>query len=232
MTLTGDRSVVGPGHVGYGADGPQARAGGECVVSVAGETLREALMSVAARAGWSPRLVATHPRADSGAVSVSDSLVAVVGGQAARRSVLVVDPTPIGSSVGVRAFASGTVAAVISSDRPSDLAGALQSVAEGWGAVPLDVVGRASLLPELSERQVLIIQAVVAGQATKEIARGLYLSDASIKRELASMFRGFGVENRLALAAEVVPPGVEVEGWWSPSGRCRSGIVRSHLTYT
>jgi hypothetical protein len=31
---------------------------------------------------------------------------------------------------------------------------------------------------------------------------------------------------------EVVPPAVEVEGWWSPSGRCRSGIVRSHLTYT
>ncbi len=31
---------------------------------------------------------------------------------------------------------------------------------------------------------------------------------------------------------EIVPPGVEVEGWWSPSGRCRSGIVRSHLNYT
>lgn len=67
--------------------------------------------------------------------------------------------------------------------------------------MPLEVVERASLLPELSERQVLIVQAVVAGQATKEIARGLYLSDASIKRELAAMFRGFGVENRLALAA-------------------------------
>ena len=37
----------------------------------------------------------------------------------------------------------------------------------------------------------------------------------------------------LALAVmEIVPPGVEVEGWWSRSGRCRSGIVRSHLNYT
>jgi pimeloyl-ACP methyl ester carboxylesterase len=31
---------------------------------------------------------------------------------------------------------------------------------------------------------------------------------------------------------EIVPGAVEVEGWWSPSGRCRSGIVGSHLTYS
>lgn len=37
---------------------------------------------------------------------------------------------------------------------------------------------------------------------------------------------------RIGGQVEVVQPGVEVEGRWSPSGRRRSGIVRSHLTYT
>ena len=34
------------------------------------------------------------------------------------------------------------------------------------------------------------------------------------------------VTTDLAAPLEVVPGVVEVEGWWSPSGRCRCGIVR------
>lgn len=56
-------------------------------------------------------------------------------------------------------------------------------------------------MPDLTERQVAIVGAVISGQPTREIAKGLYLSDASIKRELATLFRSFGADNRLALAA-------------------------------
>ncbi len=42
----------------------------------------------------------------------------------------------------------------------------------------------------------------------------------------------FDLADRLTVTKEVVPPGVEVEGWWSPSGRCRSGIVRRSSTTT
>ena len=38
-----------------------------------------------------------------------------------------------------------------------------------------------------------------------------------------------GVETLPLRASEIVPELVEVEGWWSPPGRCLSGIVREFI---
>jgi DNA-binding CsgD family transcriptional regulator len=186
-----------PAPPGSGAGpGPGAeRTLGFCV-EVGSETLREALMHVGTRAGF-----ALHRTLGPDTCHVVDEPKATVGSVIAQTSVLVVEPTPCGAHAGMKALAAGSVCAVISSERPKDLAQALTFVRNGWALAPLDLVDTASRMPDLSERQTVIVGAILAGQPTSEIAKGLYLSDASVKRELARLFKSFGVDNRLELAA-------------------------------
>lgn len=165
-------------------------------MDVASETLREALSHVGMRAGFTLRR-----NLGPDTCHVVDEPKAVVGSIATQATVLVVEPTPCGAHAGMKALAAGTVSAVISAERPNDLADALGFVRNGWALAPLDIVETASKMPDLSERQTVIVGAILAGQATRDIAKGLYLSDASVKRELATLFRSFGAENRLELAA-------------------------------
>jgi DNA-binding CsgD family transcriptional regulator len=180
------------GTAAPGAD-PQ---GGRCRIEVRAETLREALTSVAARSGWVADAAPGTER-----IVVRDVPAARAREQFPCGVVLVVDPTPVAARAGMTALAAGTVAAVISSDQPSDLTHALRTLAGGWGSVPMHVVASAARLPDLTERQAIVMRAVLAGQSTKDMARGLYLSGASVKRELAILYRTFGLPNRLALAA-------------------------------
>jgi DNA-binding CsgD family transcriptional regulator len=165
-------------------------------VDVASETLREALTHVGTRAGFELRLTVGPDTCH-----VVDEPKAIVGSITAQATVLVVEPTPCGAHAGMKALAAGTVSAVISNERPKDLANALEFVRNGWALAPLDLVDTASKMPDLSERQAVIVGAILAGQPTRDIAKGLYLSDASVKRELATLFRSFGADNRLELAA-------------------------------
>ncbi len=194
VTTGEGRAPVGPAAPPVQrADGPEG--GRVCSLDVRSETLREALAHVAIRDGWD---VVRNQR--PGAVTVRDRVVALEVERSSARSVLVVEPRPLQCQRALRAFAAGTVASVIPADHPTELAHAMTSVAGGWGAVPLRVLEVASLMPDLSERQEGILGALMAGQSTAEIARGLYLSAASVKRELALLFRSFGARNRLELA--------------------------------
>ncbi len=190
-----DRAASDDGGSGDGGSGDGPATDRVCSLDVRSETLREALTHVACRDGWD---VVRNQR--PGVVTVRDRVVALEGEQSAARTVLVVGPQPLQCQRALRAFAAGSVAAVIPSDRPTELAHALLSVSVGWGAVPLRVLEVAAQMPDLSERQEGILGALMAGQTTAEIARGLYLSDASVKRELALLFRSFGSRNRLELA--------------------------------
>jgi DNA-binding CsgD family transcriptional regulator len=168
----------------------------EFCIDVRSETLRAALTHVGTTAGFTLRKTLAP-----GTCLVLDEPKAVVGSPHEQPTILVTEPTPCGAHAAMRALASGTVTAVISSDRPNDLAEALSSVRNGWAAAPIEIIEAAARMPDLTERQVAIVGAILAGQSTRDIAKGLFLSDASVKRELAAMFRSFGAENRLELAA-------------------------------
>lgn len=168
----------------------------EFCVTVRSETLHEALVHVGTRAGFDFRRTV-----GPGTCSVIDEPKAVIDTGAVPLAILVVEPSPCGAFMGIKALAAGTVSGVISSERPNDLAAALTSVHSGWALAPFEIVERAAKMPDLNERQTVIIGAILAGQPTRDIAKGLFLSDASVKRELAVLFRSFGAENRLELAA-------------------------------
>ena len=53
-------------------------------------------------------------------------------------------------------------------------------------------------LPSLSSRELEVLTILATGNSTKEIARQLYLSEATIKTHLASIYRKLEVNNRIS----------------------------------
>lgn len=183
------------------ADGASSR---RFHLSVDDETLRHALTYVGTGAGWSAVrvpgattcIVHDRPRA----VTRSERI--------GRRNILVVPPTPAGARGALDAVTGGLAMAVFSSDRPGDLVVALESVVADRAMIPGGLMELAADMPELTERQLAVVSAVISGQSNREIGRGLYLSDASVKRELSELFRALDVTNRLALAARGTELGI------------------------
>ena len=63
-------------------------------------------------------------------------------------------------------------------------------------------------MPSLSDRQEVIMRAILSGQTNKQLSRGLGLSPASIKRELTELYRHLGAANRLELAHRAMTLGL------------------------
>jgi len=53
----------------------------------------------------------------------------------------------------------------------------------------------------LSPRELEVLTILATGKSTKEIARQLYLSEATIKTHLASIYRKLEVSNRISAVA-------------------------------
>lgn len=173
-------------------DGPPEHAR-EVVIDVVSETLRDAMLFTAQTAGWRPR---RSVRPDT--VVVTDFLSTSVPADR-RRTVLVVDPTPLGAREGMRALANGRVASLVCSDRTSDLRTALEALSEGWMATPSRVVELSAQMPELTERQLEMVAAVVSARTNVQIARELHVSLATVKRELAVIGGLLGASGRSEL---------------------------------
>jgi DNA-binding CsgD family transcriptional regulator len=169
-----------------------------CVhIDVESRVLHHALLHVVEQAGWRPTLQRLE-----GVVVVSDRTGA--GGV----DVLVVDPTPLGCRAGMDAIVERRVQAVVCADEPDSLTDALEALGDQWCLVPSRVVEQASTLPELSSRQRQIAGAIAAGQPNRLIARGLRVSEATVKREVAALLRTFDAPDRLSLVSRLVPLGL------------------------
>ena len=107
---------------------------------------------------------------------------------------------------------------------PDDLVGAVRAVArgEGWfsgramrtvvtrlGGGPAAAAGREAQqrLQQLTDREVEIACAVSEGASNAEIARRLYVSEATVKTHLARTLDKLGVANRVQLAVLVARAG-------------------------
>ena len=167
---------------------------GEFLVSVRSETLARALTFVGRAAGWvdADRLA----RCD---VVIVDSIDALRSADS-RYRILVTDPTPKACRGAIDEIMSGTAQAVVLADQPDQLATALRAVDGGNATAPSRAIELAAELPVLSERQQVIMRAILAGQTNKQLSRGLGLSPASIKRELTELYRHLDAANRLELA--------------------------------
>jgi DNA-binding NarL/FixJ family response regulator len=166
----------------------------EFSVSVGSETLARALTFVGRAAGW-----VDAERTTACDVTIVDTIDALDTAPA-RYRILVTEPTPKACRGAVAEIVTGRAHAVVLADQPDQLATALTAVDRGHATAPSRAIELAALLPSLTERQVQIMQAILAGQTNKQLSRGLGLSPASIKRELTELYRHLGAANRLELA--------------------------------
>lgn len=166
-------------------------------VNVRNAMVTEALIAAAERHGW------RHDASfEPGSVLVVDRPVARPrGAPAGNRAVLVCEPTSFEARRALDVVAELLAVAVVCADAPSDLESALDGVLVGRVSMPTRVLDLAASMPHLTERQVAVLGAVVAGQTNADIGRGLYLSPASVKREMAALYAALGAQSRSALAA-------------------------------
>jgi len=101
------------------------------------------------------------------------------------------------------ALNAGASAYVVKSINATDIAAVLRqaasgSVFHGTGAPPsaVDECADESALPELTERERAILEAVAEGKTTATISRELWVSEHTVKFHLTNIYRKLGVSNR------------------------------------
>ncbi|CAN5459015.1 hypothetical protein BH10ACT3_BH10ACT3_23810 [soil metagenome] len=175
----------------------------EYCLTVSNPMARTALAAVASSAGWEER----RTIGPNTLVVIDVAPVRPLLG-ASQRSVMVVESTPFAASRALRLLADGAIMAAFSVDEPQDLVPALESLRAQRAMVPVRLFNQAAQMPKLSQRQVDVLGALVVGQANRDIARGIYLSEASVKREIAELFHLLDVSSRLNLAGRGASLGI------------------------
>jgi DNA-binding CsgD family transcriptional regulator len=166
--------------------------------------LDHAVRGVLAASGWT---VSDANGADDG------SLPRVVDDRQrpgpADRTLLVCPATPVGCAAALRRLTIGHVGAVVPDDRLAVLPDALTALRRRRCLLELDVIDLAGLVPDLDARERAVVEALLAGQTTKDIAASGYLSLATVKRTLSELFRLFGVRSGLQLTRRAASLGYE-----------------------
>lgn len=117
----------------------------------------------------------------------------------------------------VQALQAGASGYVLKSDSDSLLVNAVLSVAAGGHALSAHVTGQ--LVARLSNRRTepdvdldesarRLLAMVAAGQSNAQMARTLFVSEATVKRRLRAIFEDLGVTNRVEAVAEAARLGV------------------------
>ena len=112
--------------------------------------------------------------------------------------VVVIPPTP---ATCADAVADERPASVVATDRLDELKDALDATTRGYVLVPRRVHELAHALPRLDARERDVLQAVMAGQSNRQIARTLGVSEATVKRTVAALVGRLGAARRESLTA-------------------------------
>lgn len=191
---------------------PSEDRGSFCIVGL-GTTLHRALTFVGTGGGWVERV---NPSEQTFIVSSSAHAVRA-GERIGRRRILVIQPTAYAASIAVSAVANGLVMAVFRADQPDDFITALEALEQDRVMMPGSVLELSTTMPDLSERQRLIIAGLMRNRSNREIGMMLKLSPTSVKRELTDLFRTCGVISRGELVLTGLRLGIDPVAYLSAS---------------
>lgn len=105
-----------------------------------------------------------------------------------------------------RAIEAGAIGYLLKAERPDELFAAIHNAASGRTALSGPVADRVmarmrSPRPDLSERERDILRQLARGVANREIARALFISEATVKSRLRRIYDKLGVETRTGAVA-------------------------------
>ncbi|SED57544.1 response regulator [Streptomyces melanosporofaciens] len=105
-----------------------------------------------------------------------------------------------------RAIEAGATGYLLKAERPEELFAAIRNAASGRTALSAPVADRVlarmrSPRPALSERERDILRHLARGVGNREIARTLFISEATVKTHLGRIYGKLGVETRAGAVA-------------------------------
>ncbi|MFJ9207027.1 response regulator [Streptomyces sp. NPDC102264] len=105
-----------------------------------------------------------------------------------------------------RAIEAGATGYLLKAERPEELFAAIRDAAAGRTALSAPVADRVlaqmrSPRPVLSERERDILRQLALGLGNREIARALFISEATVKTHLGRIYGKLGVDTRAAAVA-------------------------------
>lgn len=110
-----------------------------------------------------------------------------------------------------RAMRAGAKAFLLKDSPMTEIADAIRQVHRGGQILPpriQDRLGRRLRREDLTSRELEILQLIVKGLANKEIASSLFISEATVKTHLKTLFNKLGVNLRTEAAIEAVRSGL------------------------
>ncbi|MCQ6553965.1 response regulator transcription factor [Streptomyces sp. C10-9-1] len=106
-----------------------------------------------------------------------------------------------------RAIEAGATGYLLKAERPEELFAAIRAAAQGRTALSAPVAGRVmdrmrgAAGPTLTERERDILGQLARGLGNREIARALFISEATVKTHLGRIYAKLGVDTRAGAVA-------------------------------
>ncbi|MEU1278667.1 response regulator transcription factor [Streptomyces sp. NPDC005805] len=106
-----------------------------------------------------------------------------------------------------RAIEAGATGYLLKAERPEELFAAIRSAAQGRTALSAPVAGRVmdrmrgAAGPTLTDRERDILGQLAQGLGNREIARALFISEATVKTHLGRIYAKLGVDTRAGAVA-------------------------------
>ncbi|MFJ8793292.1 response regulator [Streptomyces sp. NPDC102462] len=129
----------------------------------------------------------------------------LVSGPGATPHVLVLTTYDTDADI-TRAIEAGATGYLLKAERPEELFAAIAAAAEGRTALSAPVAGRVmaqlrSPRPTLTDRERDILAQLAQGLGNREIARALFISEATVKTHLSRIYYKLGVDTRAGAVA-------------------------------
>ena len=110
-----------------------------------------------------------------------------------------------------RAIQSGAKSYLLKDMSAAEIVGTIRAVHAGQGQLPAPIADRLAerlRRPELTPRELEVLQRVVKGRSNKEIAADLAIAEDTVKSHLKTLFAKLGVQDRTAAAISAIRYGI------------------------
>ncbi|KJL48509.1 Response regulator protein VraR [Microbacterium hydrocarbonoxydans] len=109
----------------------------------------------------------------------------------------------------LRALDAGAAGYLLKDVPPQDLFAGIRSVARGQPALAPSVAGvlmrrASSPEPRMTEREVEVLELLADGLGNRELARALFVSEATVKSHLSHIYTKLGVDTRAGAVAAAI----------------------------
>lgn len=110
-----------------------------------------------------------------------------------------------------RALQAGAKSYLLKDMSKEEIVGTIRDVHAGRATLPPNIAEKLAARrrrPQLSQREIEVLQLLTKGRSNKEIASGLCIAEDTVKSHLKALFAKLGVQDRTAAAIKAIQHGI------------------------